>query len=138
MKDVEFITGGYLSKDYFAKVAADLGWRLRPGESSDEVWVDDEKGGTLGTIYLNEVGPDGSVIYAEDSDDILQDLEKYKKKMANPVENGIDFFSDTYRFPEKLFARISLDHPEMYSWIEGERRLHPYVSKLKKLLTRKK
>lgn len=37
MKDVEFITGGYLSKDYFAKVAADLGWRLRPGESPDEV-----------------------------------------------------------------------------------------------------
>jgi hypothetical protein len=42
MKDAEFIVDGYLSKDYFAKVAADLGWRLRPGESSDEVWVDDE------------------------------------------------------------------------------------------------
>jgi hypothetical protein len=61
MKDAEFIVDGYLSKDYFAKVAADLGWRLRPGESPDEVWVDDENGKTLGTIYLNNVGPDGSV-----------------------------------------------------------------------------
>jgi hypothetical protein len=105
MKDVEFITDGNLSKDYSAKVAADLGWRLRPGESPDEVWIDDESEKTLGTIYLNEVGRDGSVIYAEDSDEILRSFEKYKNKMANPVENGIDFFSDTYCFPEKLFGK---------------------------------
>jgi hypothetical protein len=120
IESAEFVSDGFLTKDYFEAIVSELGWREDYQENLNELSVFDEKGKPLGIIHLNKTLPDGSLDYGKDAKDILKDLDGFKPMMKNPVDNVLDFYPEARFFATKLLKRILIDQPDMESHIEGE------------------
>lgn len=122
VKSAEFVTDGFLKRDYFEAIISEFGWRQDYHESSNELSVFDEKGKALGIVHLNKALPDGSLDYGKNAKNIRKDLNSFKPMMKNPVDNIIDFYPEARFFATKLLKRILVDQPDMESLIEGEKK----------------
>lgn len=115
MRDFEFVTDGYLSKDYLIQAIKNCGFEYEYDKEFNALTVIDKKSDSSFNVYLNETSSNGNIFYGEDQEGIEEDLKDKKfKHFTKLVWNFIDCASPSLDSVIKFVEEIKKDFQEIY------------------------
>lgn len=126
MRDFDFVTEGYLSKEYFIEIAKRCGLEYAEDKELNSLIISEVNADSSFNIYLNSLSKEGKVIY-DDQEEIEEELKsRIFRHLKQPVMNSIDYASPCIDLVVKFVKEIQKDYPEIYFRGNDEKRFKKF------------